>query len=171
MEEDEDIPLDTAEDLQEQGYIVNDTWEEAERTRNDAQSDFEEEMHEDELQIMFESCETYCYRLNLTANPRAISLSQGIAQRISERADLAARWGYFPGRTIAAVAVFTASHLTDMPKSMRWVAINCSDTPSEIADLYLYVHRDVCDAIDGEMLTMIGRGGRETVLGFIPVPE
>lgn len=114
-------------------------------------------------------CETFCYRLNLNANSRAIEISQRIAQYILERTDLATRYCFLPHPTIAVVAVFVSSHLTGMPKTIGRVASNASVLMHEINGMYKDFYRTYFrEFLDEEMLTMIGRGDRETVLGFLP---
>ena len=154
------------------------------RQRGNAQNnDDDAVMHEEDvdenasdLEIIRSMCETYCYRLNLTANSRAIEISQRIGQHIFERIDGATRYSHFPSLTIAAVSAFMTSHLTGMPKSMGWVAMNASVLIiHSLRGLYWYIYHtrfhdflDDHDFIDEEMLAMIGRGDRETVLGFLP---
>ena len=51
------------------------------------------------------------------------------------------------------------------------MSMNSGVTIGAIAGLYWYVTHphDFGELIDEEMLAMIGRGDRETVLGFLPV--
>ena len=132
----------------------------------------EKDTEEDEsnLEIIKTMCETYCYRLSLTTNSRAIELSQRIAQHILEDTGVAYRPGDFSMASIAAVSVFATSHLIGAPKTQEWVSINSSIPANFIAGLYWYVTHphDFGELIDEEMLAMIGRGDRETVLGFLP---
>lgn len=161
--DDEDLPLVTHEGFG--GYVVTDT-------RDDDEEVTEEDTEEGEpdLETIKTMCETYCYRLSLTTNSRAIELSQRIAQHILEDTGVAERPGDFSMTSIAAVSVFATSHLIGAARTQEWVSMNSGIPIGYIAGLYWYITHphDFGDLIDEEMLAMINRGDRETVLGFLP---
>lgn len=171
--DDEGSPLDTPEDSPLGppegfgGYVVSDT-------RDDDEEVTEEDTEDDgsNLETIQNMCVTYCYRLSLNNNiSRAIELSQRIAHHILEDTSLAVRPAGYSLASIAAVSVFATSHLLGAPKTEERVSMNSGVTIGAIAGLYWYVTHphDFGELIDEEMLAMIGRGDRETVLGFLPV--
>ena len=169
--DDEGSPLDTPEDSPLEtpegfgGYIVHDTGDDDEQvTEEDTAAD------ESNLETIKNACVTFCYRLNLNTYSRAIELSQHLAQHILEATGVAARPGDFSNASIAAVSVFATSHLIGAPKIQEWVSMNSGVSIGTIAGLYWYVTHphDFGDLLDEEMLAMINRGDRETVLGFLP---
>ncbi|CAD6580019.1 MAG: transcription initiation factor IIB [Alectoria sarmentosa] len=119
-----------------------------------------------DLQTVKAMCETYCYRLNLNSNPRAIDISQHLAGKIYVACLLAA---HAPS-SIAAVSVYLTSHLVGAPKSRHLVSRMSGVAAGVISRLYwsLYPVRVRAEFIDEEMLALIDRGDVETVLGFLP---
>ena len=127
----------------------------------------DEDLDSGTLKLM---CETYSYRLNLnlTPNSRAIETSQRIAERTS-----AAYRPFDHGlQSCAAVAVYVASHLAGAPKTPHTVSMMSGVGSGIISAFYLsiFTERVRTGLLDEDMLAMINRGDRETVLGFMPVP-
>ena len=147
------------------GYIVHDTGDDDEQV---TEEDTEETGSN--LETIKNACVTFCYRLNLNTHFRAIEVSQRLAQHILEETAVADRPGDFSMASIAAVSVFATSHLIGAPKIQEWVSMNSGVSIGAIAGLYWYVTHphDFGDLIDEEMLAMINRGDRETILGFLP---
>ncbi|CAF9935011.1 hypothetical protein IMSHALPRED_010072 [Imshaugia aleurites] len=112
-------------------------------------------------------CSTYCYRLNLNSQPQAIEISQHLAATIY-RICVAAEEYSLP--SIAAVAVYMASHLTGAPKTSHWVSMMSGVHDGVISRLYRFVDQaqDPAWLIDEEVLAMVNRGPLETVFGFLP---
>ena len=119
-----------------------------------------------DLQTVKAMCETYCYRLNLNSNPRAIDISQHLAGKIYVACLLAA---HAPS-SIAAVSVYLTSHLVGAPKSRHLVSRMSGVAADVISRLYWSLHpvRVRAEFIDEEMLALIDRGDVETVLGLLP---
>ncbi|KAF6238947.1 hypothetical protein HO173_002819 [Letharia columbiana] len=119
-----------------------------------------------DLQTVKAMCETYSYRLNFTSSSKTIAVSQRFAEKIHVACALA---GHAPP-SVAAVAVFVASHLAGAPKTAHWVSLMSGVDADAIAGLYWFVcpARVRAELVDEEMLAMIDRGDRETVLGFLP---
>lgn len=118
------------------------------------------------LETVTNMCQTYCDRLNLTADPRVVEISRKFAAKVYVAALLA---GHTPA-SIAAVSVFAASHLTGVPKTLPLVSLMSGVDADVISGLYFYVYvaQVRVELIDAEMLAVIDRGDVDTVLGFLP---
>ncbi len=128
----------------------------------------DEELDLTTLRLM---CETYSYRLNLNLTPSSRAIE--ISQRIAERTSAAHRTFGHSLQACAAVAVHVASYLTGAPKTPHAVS-SMSGVDSRIISALcwpVYSVRVRTELLDEDMLAMINRGDRETVLGLWPVPS
>lgn len=183
IESDQDAAL-TAEDFDvreiEHAHMLRRSARPRETTRDDDEEMHEESIGEDgdedgmseydrlyatELETTKTMCETYCYRLSLDAHPRAIAISQRIADKTYTWCRLA---GHTPSST-AAVAIYVASHLIGVPKTARTVHMMTGVDADEVSgtDYPEWIREAL---LDEEMLVMIGRGGRGVVLRLMPRP-
>ena len=94
-----------------------------------------------DLETIRRMCETYCYRLNLDANPRIIQISQGLAERAYVLCRLVA-----PSRAcIAAFSVLSISRLTRTPRSLSRVSEISGVDSAEIDGLVRHIWRAPSD--------------------------
>lgn len=111
-------------------------------------------------------CESYSYRLHLDTIPLAINVSIRIAARIY----FCCRLSGHSTTSIAAVAVFVASHVVRAPKIVHWVSVMSGVEVDTIVNVYSWLHgaRDRVEIVDEETLAMVGRMSGRGV-GSLPV--
>ena len=111
-------------------------------------------------------CESFSYRLHLDAIPSAINISI----RIAERINFCCRLVGHSTASVAAVAVFVASHVVRAPKAVHWVSMMSGVEVDAIVNVYSWLHeaRDRVRIVDDETLAMVGRA-RGRGVGSLPV--
>lgn len=122
-----------------------------------------------DLQTIRLMCETYCYRLNLNLFRGSSTIE--ISQRIAVRTRVACQFAGHSMQPCAAVSVYVTSHLTGAPKTLHEVSMMSGVDSGVILGIYnlVYSGRVRAEFLDHEMLAMINRGDRETVLEFMPL--
>ena len=111
-------------------------------------------------------CESFSYRLHLDAIPSAINISI----RIAERIHFCCRLVGHSTASVAAVAVFVASHVVRAPKAVHWVSMMSGVEVDAIVNVYSWLHgaRDRVGIVDEETLAMVRRRG-DGGLGSLPI--
>ena len=88
-----------------------------------------------DLETIKTMCETYCYRLDLDANPRIIRITQRFSEKVYDACRLVA-----PSRAcIAAVAVLSISRLVGALRPLSRVSDMCGVDSTEIYRLHCHI--------------------------------